>query len=484
MKAIETSKKNISILLLFMLAAGLFLYSYLSVYNRYWADDWCYNADFYESGLWGTIKGYSYITTYASNRYSLTLFSGLMYPLGILGLQFFSVASIFTWAWGLYWISNSVRKLFQFHLDTTSSLALIFASIYFSLYMAPHLYQSLYWRSGSLPYLAPIIMSILLLGVMLHYGTLGKPSRWYLLLISMLAFFSGGFSEAGAATLVTFLTIYLVLAFLNKNQPWAKKTTIIAFIALFFSLLSMVVLIISPAIALRGGVYGHFADIMELPEKVISFSFDFVKFSLMGALYPHAAIIGIAFFLGHSAPNTTLPKSTKPIMNVFLVPFIILIIAFILIAASFAPSAYVEKAPPAPRTQIIPRFIMTFSLILTFWYIGNYFKKFSNHLLSYSLIAGGAFLMLYLGYTLKNVADLVPTYSNRAALWDERASYIETYIDNDFNQVYVKGIDGLPIGGIRDFVSEGHTGYWINKCAARVYELDAIRIGAQDDSND
>lgn len=467
-----------------MLALGLFLYSYLSIYNRYWADDWCYNADFHELGLWGTIKGYSYITTYASNRYSVTLFSGFMYPSGVLGLQFFSVVSIFTWTWGLYWISNSMRKLFQLHLDTVSSLALIFTSIYFSLYMAPHLYQSLYWQSGSLTYLAPIVMSILVLGVILYYGTLSKPSHWYLLLISVLAFLSGGFSEAGVASLTSLLIIYLALALLNKNQQRVRKTIPIAFIALLFSLLSMVVLIISPAITHRVGVYGHFSDIMELSEKVISFSFDFIKFSLTGALYPHAAIIGIAFFLGYFAPSTILPKSTKSIINVILVIFIILIVAFILIAASFAPSAYIEKSPPAPRTLIIPRFIMTISLVLTFWYIGNYFNNFNNHLLSYSLIVGGAFLILYLGYTLKNVAELVPIYSNRAVLWDERASYIETHIDNDFDQVYVAGIDGLPIGGVRDFVSKERVGYWINRCAARVYDLDAILIGTPDDAND
>ena len=64
----EKIKNAIPIAGLVLFLTGLGLFAYLGIYNRYWADDWCYNADFRELGFFGTLKGYTYITTYASNR--------------------------------------------------------------------------------------------------------------------------------------------------------------------------------------------------------------------------------------------------------------------------------------------------------------------------------------------------------------------------------------------------------------------------------
>jgi hypothetical protein len=75
------------IILLVFAAVGLFYFAYLGIFTRYWQDDYCYNADFQRLGLIGTLKGYTYITTYASNRLSLTFFSGLFYYLGVLGAE-------------------------------------------------------------------------------------------------------------------------------------------------------------------------------------------------------------------------------------------------------------------------------------------------------------------------------------------------------------------------------------------------------------
>ena len=77
--------------LILLLALGLIYFAYLGSLNRNYADDWCYNADFKELGFSQTIAGYTSNTEYASNRFSLTLFAGLFFPLGILGLKMISL---------------------------------------------------------------------------------------------------------------------------------------------------------------------------------------------------------------------------------------------------------------------------------------------------------------------------------------------------------------------------------------------------------
>jgi hypothetical protein len=37
--------------------------------------------------------------------------------------------------------------------------------------------------------------------------------------------------------------------------------------------------------------------------------------------------------------------------------------------------------------------------------------------------------------------------------------------------VDVFSIDGLPVGGIRDFDPQGKTGFWITKCAMDYYDI-------------
>ena len=63
---------------LVLFLAGVGLFAYLGYYNRYWADDWCYNADFKNLGFLETVAGYAYNVTYTPSRYSVTIFAGLI----------------------------------------------------------------------------------------------------------------------------------------------------------------------------------------------------------------------------------------------------------------------------------------------------------------------------------------------------------------------------------------------------------------------
>src|SRR5215510_3484306 len=72
-----TFKKFVLLTGLAVVAAGLLLFIYLSYFNRYWADDWCYNADLRNKGFIETLGGYFNDVTYTPSRYSVTIFAGL-----------------------------------------------------------------------------------------------------------------------------------------------------------------------------------------------------------------------------------------------------------------------------------------------------------------------------------------------------------------------------------------------------------------------
>jgi hypothetical protein len=79
-------------------------------------------------------------------------------------------------------------------------------------------------------------------------------------------------------------------------------------------------------------------------------------------------------------------------------------------------------------------------------------------------------------YTIAKASSWIPVYAQRAQAWDLRETSIENAILTGSARVTVDAIDGLPVGGIRDFDPPGKTGYWITRCAGDYYgiKLDVV----------
>ena len=75
-------------------------------------------------------------------------------------------------------------------------------------------------------------------------------------------------------------------------------------------------------------------------------------------------------------------------------------------------------------------------------------------------------------YSLKVTAEKIPVYAQRTQEWDTRGASIQEAIANVEERVDVFAIDGLPVGGIRDFDPQGKTGFWITKCAQSYYDIN------------
>src|SRR5262245_45544498 len=97
-----------------VLLGGLSLFIYLSVYNRYWADDWCYNADFRNKGFLQTVAGYAYDVTYTPSRYAVTIFAGLLQVFEVAGVQWMTPLTIIFWVVGLIWLFRNATRLAGF----------------------------------------------------------------------------------------------------------------------------------------------------------------------------------------------------------------------------------------------------------------------------------------------------------------------------------------------------------------------------------
>src|SRR5262245_9935550 len=97
-----------------VLMGGLLLFTCLSYFNRHWADDWCYNADFRSKGFIETVQGYAYDTTYTPSRYSVTIFAGFLQTFNVSGTQWMTPLTIWFWTVGLIWLFWNVARLAGF----------------------------------------------------------------------------------------------------------------------------------------------------------------------------------------------------------------------------------------------------------------------------------------------------------------------------------------------------------------------------------
>lgn len=453
-------------------AAGLLLFAYLGTSNRFFADDWCYNRDFKRLGLVETLTGYNDITTYASNRFSLTLFTGLLYPFGIPGVMAMTGAGIAIWLAGIFWILKSLND--RLRLTSSSSVLAMAAGLilYFFVYLAPHPYQNLHWRAGFLPYTAPLILAALLFGLYLHQFVTGKAPPWQAALAFTTAFFTGGFSEAASALLVTATAIAVGAALLARKLGRELPAGLVRTSAAGFAgaALAMLVLILSPAIPQRMVSYGEVTALSALPGLVFTLGIGFVRSFFTGLLLPSLAILltaGGTAMLFFSGTDRLGGRRYAAVL------FGIIGISFLLISASHAPSAYIEQMPPEARGLLPARTVMIGAL----WAIGTLTGVFIRPVLGpgLSLFLAAAAVTAGFGYTARSitiVAERLPIYAERAEIWDERDALIRAGIEQGLTRIEVRGIDSLPVSGMLDLKPKPT--HWVNVCAARYYGVDQL----------
>lgn len=457
-----------------LFVAGLALYAYLGIYNRFWADDWCYNADFFTLGFWGTMQGYSFITHYASNRYSLTFFTLLMQYLDIFSAQITALLVVVTSFGGIFLIIRGLNKFFNFNLKTIIVVLITVAIEYYSLYLAPSQFRTVYFRSSVLTYSAPLICSLYVFGLLLWQAYRGQSSRALMVGIAPLAFIAAGFSEAGCAYLGAALGILwlVTLIFRQQGRLWAKNIFAALTVALVCVALATFILVLSPAIAPRHTGYPDPTNPLLLPVKSIIFTFDFILASIRGLIVPHA-VFGLLFLLFPFLAASTGGNIKIRFSQGAIAALVIAVAAVLLIAASQVPAIYIEGGPPAPKALIAARFTLLFAIAAIFWLAGSWLvSRLADN--SHAWIA--LLIMIPILYTVRPIMltyDELPRYVDRANVWDQRDQSIRAAKAQGILQIDVKGIDSKYMGQTLDF-KEKPT-FWVNACAEIVYGVDEIR---------
>lgn len=462
---------------------GLALMAYIGFFNRYWADDWCYNLDFKSLGPFGALRTYFFTGDaatrgYSTNRYSLTLLSGLLYLPGVLGTQVLASLIILLWLVALFWVGYSLLRTRR---PASASLILLACAffLYYDLYLAPQRFQILYWRSG-VHYSFTIILGIYMLGLVLSRAIAGKPDRLANYLMAPLAFLAGGLSETGCAYLLTAAVLLLAAAWYGRRQQegWAVKTYSTIWVALAGLLAALAVLVLSPSNDRLATMGARPTGFLNVPVLAFEFSFNFIRDSIRSLPLPHMVFMAV-FAALTILYNLLAPEDGKPSWRrTGLLLLITAGVTYLLIAAVQAPAIRFYSAPPDPRGQSLSRFTLLAGLAVMTWLAAGWCYQMMRG--KWMVVVALMFLLAGTAYTVRliaaNYAEL-PSYQARAQLWDQRDSNIKAAVAQGQTQLDVLVIDTHGTG-VQDIMrSRDMNGKWVSTCGSEYYGLDAIKAG-------
>jgi len=451
------SKEKLSKFAAILLAAtsgiGLAVFAYLGTFTRLLADDY-YHFSLLKTGedLF-TLSVEKYLNV--SNRYATMPLYALAEWIGI---RWMPALMIVLWLVGLIWL----LRLSTRSLPRTFALSISATILFLSILQAPNRFQSIYWISSSTTYFFPLVFYTFLFAVDLAFlrRPRAKLSLTGMTLFNLLAtFFIGVLSETVGALNVAILFFVLLGFWLWSEKEKRIPATFIFSAALLGALISLAIMALSPANAIRSsdGAVG----LPILIQRLFVFPYGFITNTFKTLPLPSIFTVLIGFLIFFQVKRET-QKSIQ--IALLLAP----LITFTLIAASFSPSAYALSYPDA-RVRFPARFVMTAGLFVEGALLGLLVARERFRVLATLLLAAAALYPLRGAY---QACQSLPKYRAYADAWDTRDTYIQSKRDSGIMEIAVPPMDGMA--GIKELDIDPN--HWVNRGAADYYGVDAISV--------
>lgn len=458
----------------FALFFALAMYAYLGTFSRYANDDYCLTAFFLEDGSLISRMANRYLVS--SSRYTNILFIGfvdkllgwynvavlppLMLILFVLGLYLFlkEVGQIAGWGW------NRRKLIFMSGLVS-----------YFSILQAPNLVQVLYWRAGMTSHFAPLVFMFFLGALLINQSWKTReriPSVWVQVACFFLAILFGGFSEPPTALMITILVLAICgVWWWGPGQTRRSVLTILSW-SLAGALVAVLVMAFAPANALR--LKTPPPGLFELVSRICLYPLEFILDTFRTLPIPtlvSVVIPAVLFYVEFADPAKSLSIQARNRLGIMMV--IVPLISYLLIASSFAPSAY-GQSYPIPRARFAGRVLMTCALVmngaLSGILVANIRNKFfqTTHLRHLAILA----LILLMTHPLRDALRTsmeIPVYQQRAAEWDMREADIRELKAQGVRDLVVRFLPKEQIQDLGD-----HVNFRLNRCAATIYGVNSI----------
>lgn len=399
----------------------------LGSYNRALADDFCFTANAWSKGLWGTLDWHynNWTGTYSSTFFQSVIGVSQSWrytPIALIGL--FSAAC--------WWAAWQFTLTFRLAYRRYTGAALAFVLSFGVITGTANVFQSFYWTSGGITYAGPLIILVFYLGLLLAITRQEKPLRWWqFALAGGLPLLSGGFSPLYAVFQVTVFGL-LILMTLRFASPEKKRRYLRLFgVSLLFALTALLILLIAPGNAIRQTAFEDLLPLSQVVVNTLVDTFVYIPFTSM-FLSPMTMILplvlaGVVAFTCHPLSASERVQANRGSLKWLGLTGLI---GYILIASAFFTSLYsIGQLPPA-RAYVVPQIILVLMAMAWGYIMGlGLQKKHATTPRRLSPLVMAAVLVLVVfsaAQPAQKTLALLPDFRVFASEWDARDAFLTT----------------------------------------------------------
>lgn len=463
---------------LFLLPLGAFIL--MGSYMRYSGDDYCYGMIVTERGfLRAQVDSYLNVALYHGDRFSLTFFSGLPQFFGPKANGIMPGLAVVLLVIGFYLtLRKAAALLLKFQFGRVVSAALACIAAFFTLYLSPDVYQFLYWRSGMLPYLAPSICFLFIAAIILSEFPKKRSSLSVFVGLFLLSIMSGGFSETGVVVQAAALALgLLAIIIVSRKRSDDRRNQIYLLITAMLGVsCAFALMLLSPVAYMRMANLPPRPDLPTLLSMFVRFPILFTYSTITGLIMPFFVFFVLTgslasfLFLKRPAESFVWKRWLTSIL-------VVLGTGLFLIAASMAPSEYLQSSYPELRTLGISTIVLVVTgMILIFLLVLGVLSIVQTRKARRFLAGAAAFLVfvssLYSFRAVPNILNERDKFQRWAMFWDQRDQQIRGASASGIQSVEVVSIEHV-IPNVGDLSADD--GYWYNNCAEGYYGVISIR---------
>jgi hypothetical protein len=484
-------------------SSALLAHAYVGSFGRLISDDYCTAGVLRSYGFFGAAK---YWFLRWNGRYSFILAIDLAHLIGPKIVSFLPILVLSYWVAALTWaISQVITRSFG-ALRILASALLAEIIIFGTLATSASVFQSLYWQTGVLTYVLPLLFATTYAGLLTKI-TLANESPGLGLMVfgGCLTFIAAGFSESFAALQGLVLLLAFILSLhAGDDNLFGRNTRAFLFIGLVGAGLGAGLVLLAPgnntrmAEAIAVGVTSPPSRTwIALVKTSILFCLDALKIACKpwrfvgtGAFVP--AILAFTM----PGKDERLGQINFRIKQVSKRFGLVSLIGLTMIMGSFIPTAYVTaylqaSYYPPGRLFIIPQFFFYCWVVLASYSAGMAARDLRLRLISSSsLVPRPGYLIWLFGIaclgsfvaaasSVRNTLAVEPTVRKFASAWDEQDQKIRAAKEAGLKSLRVEPLPSTSSNrsnpryfGLRlnDTVSSN----WVNQCVADYYGLDSI----------
>jgi hypothetical protein len=429
------------------LALPLIVYAWIGSYARYTADDYCWAGILRTEGF---LKAQVVWYTGFSPRYAFTFLVNLVELAGPPIVPLLPALALVVWVTVLTWTFSQFRIVLGRLSRLASAVIVAEVAALATLQTAPDLPQSLYWQTGMLTYLLPLVLATFLLGWIRR----ANCAWWALLVSGLTTFVAGGLSETYLIPQNVALTLALVVSVAaTSTGSRSRWTSAHLAAALSGGVLALLAILLAPATS--GRIDGSPADLWLASSAAIT-----------NAAYYVARLV--RYFPFTIALCLVLPGALGAENGISRKWFLLVTVGVaITLPFCYFPSFYALNGSPPARSLIVPGALLIGYLI----FAGTALAARMHEVVPERrrLAAALALALVPLGIAVVNRAEPASA-AQHAALWDAEDEQIRASRDAGRTDLTVVALP--PYLG-EDFVT-GNRGHWFNMCVARYYGVGSI----------